>query len=176
MFAQVPTRDFHLQIMPENCQFTVALHVADDKQQSIICERLGKFISTLPHTPYTAVGLNFAWHFFPDIAEPVGDACRRLFFSQEKPLQKEFDKGDARFGGYMSMDWMGCRLRLDARPTMRILPDGQQNEVIQFAFNYNYTVAGRPEPWSEIIKSLGQWDSARQKSFSILQAAIGEHE
>ncbi len=176
MFVQIPTRDFQLQVIPENCQLIVLPNLDPDKQQKLIKERLGKIISTLPHTPYTAVGLNFVWHFFPS-NETISEACRRLFFSGEKLLHKEFNKGDARFGGYMSMDWRGFRLKLDAKPVIQGLPDGQQNELIQFAFNYHLAVAGRPKPWSEIIDTLDQWSLARSNSLSIVNTATGiQHE
>ncbi len=158
--VQVPTRDFHLLVTPESCQFTFAPHVNEERQQALIRERLSQLVSLLPHTPYTAVGLNFTWHFFPE-GLTIGEACRQLFFAEGKPLHRCFDIENARFGSYMSMDWNGFRLRLNAMPILRTLPDGHSNEVIQLAFNYHQPVAGRPNPSDDISRAIGSWTTAR---------------
>ncbi|MBN2579063.1 MAG: hypothetical protein JXB10_08740 [Pirellulales bacterium] len=170
MFVQVSTRDFNLLIVPENCQIHIARHVDPEKQQKLISDRLGKIITLLPHTPYTGVGLNFIWHFFPD-NETVEAACRRLFFSESMALHRLFNSIDARFGGYLSKNWKSFRLRLDIKPIMIALPDGQQNELIQLAFNYHRGILGRPEPWRDVVSTLEEWDATRDDSSSIVNTA-----
>ncbi|MHB1034129.1 MAG: hypothetical protein ACYC35_07070 [Pirellulales bacterium] len=171
--VQVPTRDFHLLVTPESCQLSFVSQVAMARQQQLITDRLARLVSLLPHTPYTAVGLNFVWHYFPD-NETISAACRRLFFSKGKTLHQVFDKGDARFGAYLSMDWGGYRLRLDARPVVQTLPDGQANDVMQFAFNYHQEVAGRPDAAARIAGAVGHWHAAQAHALSILQGSLGE--
>jgi hypothetical protein len=175
MFAQVPTRDFNLFVVAQNCQFAFP-PTSDDtqqKQQGLLKERLAKLISLIPHTPYTGVGLNFVWHFFPD-NETIETACRRLFFLAGKPPYESFNESDARFGAYMSANWDNYRLGLDVRPVSGVLPTAPQNEVIQLAFNYHLNLAGRPRPAEDIIGALGQWIDAWQNSKSIT-ASIIEH-
>jgi hypothetical protein len=172
MFAQIPTRDFLLQITPENCQFHFPQHVAKEKQPELIKERLAKIVNLLPHTPYTAVGFNFVWHFFPG-DNGIAAECRRLFFEKDKPLHNAFNKEDARFGAYMSMTWKAYRVRLDAKPVIQLIPPEQRNEMIQFAFNYHLEVAGRPEPYRDIIASFDQWIPAYDMAFSILSTIEG---
>lgn len=168
MFVQVPTRDFNLLITPENCQIAVSTHVAAEKQQGLVIDHLGKIVELLPHTPYTAVGVNFVWHFFPD--DGIEVACRRFFFSKGVALHQLFDASDARFGGYLSKNWKSFRLRLDARPIIMSLPDGQQRELIQLAFNYHRGVLGLPQPWQDVLDTLKEWDAARENSLSIVDS------
>ena len=139
----------------------------------LLSERLGGIVALLPHTPYTGVGLNFVWHVFPD-NETVGSLCRRLFYAGEKPLYQGFDKDNARFGAYMSMDWNGYRLRLDAKPILLAPPDAPQTELVQLAFNYHLQVAGRPEPWKDIVSAFSQWRPAYENSLSIVSGAAGD--
>lgn len=175
MIVQVPTRDFHLLITQESCQFTFPTPATDERraeQQALLKERLGTLVSLLPHTPYTAIGLNYVWHLFPD-SETIGSKCRQFFFLPGKPLYTIFDQGDARFGSYMSMDWGGYRLRLDARPIICVLPDAPQTEVIQFVFNYHRNLAGTPNPSSGIIDALNQWNVTWKNSLSIMETILG---
>jgi hypothetical protein len=173
MFVQVPTRDFNLQVMQDNCQISFPADTSTVRQRELLTERLGRIINLLPHTPYTGVGLNFVWHVYPD-NETVGDLCRRLFYSKEGQLCQEFDKGDARFGMYMSMDWNGYRLRLDAKPVVLAFPDAPPSELLQLAFNYHKQVVARPEPWKIILGTLDQWQQAHENAMSIATKALGE--
>jgi hypothetical protein len=169
VLVQVPTRDFLLVVTPENCQFMPAPNY--ERQQELIAERMGRFLTLIPHTPFTAVGLNFAWQFFPEHVS-INDACRRLFFVETSALHSQFDLPDARFGAYLSMDVWDCRLRVEARPTLVSLPDGQQSHYIQFAFNYHLGVMGRPKPVDDVIKLLGRWQQAADHSREIVCKAI----
>jgi hypothetical protein len=170
MFVQVPTKNFHLLIVPDNCQFAPAPHV--EKQQELIGERVGKLVSILPHTPFRAIGLNFVWHLIPENAS-IEVVSRHLFGVPGSPLHGLFDADNARFGGYLSKDSLGCRLRLDVKPIMVQTPDGQQVYLIQFAFNYHHDVAERPNAVAEIQQLLEQWNAAREESFRIVTTASG---
>jgi hypothetical protein len=169
MFVQVPTPNFLLIISPENCQFSPL--PTYENQQELIVDRVGKFLNLIPHTPFNAIGLNFAWQYFPE-HESINEVCRRLFFIEKSCLHKQFDVSDARFGAYLSMDLWGCRLRLEARPTIMSLPDGQRSHFIQFAFNYHLGVLGRPKPVEDIINLLKRWQEAKDFSKDIVLKSI----
>ncbi len=173
MFVQVPTRDFHLLIIPDNCQFTPAHHV--ERPQELIVNRVGRLVEILPHTPYKGVGVNFMWHFTPE-NDTVNAVCRQLFYHAESPLHRLFDVNDARFGCYLSRDSLGFRLKLNVQPVMIAMPDGQQSHLIQFAFNYNFDLAGRENSVAEIQQALNRWNEAREESSQIVNTAIGGHQ
>ena len=170
MFVQVPTPDFHLLIVPDHCQFTLSLRV--ERQQELIVERVGRLVTILPHTPYKGAGVNFIWHLALE-NDTVNALGRRLFYRAESPLHQMFDVNDARFGGHLSKDSLGFRLKLDVQPVTIATPDGQQSHLIQFAFNYHVDLADRKDPVAEIQRVLNPWNEARDESSHIVDAAIG---
>ena len=74
------------------------------------------------------------------------------------------------------MDHLGCRLRLDAKPTTMAFPGGQQSTFLQFAFNYHLGVAGHPDPIGDIANMLKQWDTAKEHSRTIVWESTGEQQ
>lgn len=173
MFAQAQTRRFHLLIVPDKCQITLAPEVGT--QPELIVERIVKLVRTLPHTPYRAAGMNFVWHFVPDRQNGAIDAlCRRLFYVSESPLHGFFDVENARFGGYLSKDSLGCRLNLDIKPILADAPKIGEPTLLEFAFNYHVDVAGHDDPVAEIEHVFMRWNEAREESCRVVQDATGE--
>src|SRR5437899_1423114 len=57
LFSQVTTKDFTLLVIPERLQFVPT--VDENRQRAFIIEKVGAIVKALPHTPYTAMGMNF---------------------------------------------------------------------------------------------------------------------
>jgi hypothetical protein len=164
--ANVPTRQFGLFVTPPQLQFAPAPDSED--QQRIITDKLGRFLQLLPHTPYSAIGLNFVWHLKPEDGD-TARVTRELFFREGFPLFRAFDSPDARYGGYLSKDALGCRLKLDVKPIAITSPEGVDNRV-QFSFNFHYGIIHNAEsPVSQIQRVLDQWNQARQITFDIVE-------
>ena len=112
--ASVPTPAFNLLIVPERAQTTIVNNIENSQE---IFERVtGGIVSKLPHTPFTAIGLNFNYRINPNSKENFLKKCQQIFIGQENPLCDEFDAEDCRFGTYMSKDVFDARLRLDIKP------------------------------------------------------------
>ena len=62
--VRIPAPSFELLILPDRVQMRPSDDL--DKAQSDILRVLGGIVSTLPHTPFTAIGLNFAYLMSPD--------------------------------------------------------------------------------------------------------------
>jgi hypothetical protein len=112
MAVQVQARAFQLLALPEFIQFTPCTVGANG---DLILQKVGGIVRALPHTPYTGVGMNFVWTETPDVE--LTTLTRRMFFFQDSPIFSLFDTENAHFGGYMSKDFLGIRLRLDIKPT-----------------------------------------------------------
>ncbi|MCC7086536.1 MAG: hypothetical protein IT427_16175 [Pirellulales bacterium] len=164
--VQVRLPRFVLLVVPEQLQF--APLPPDVDHSELVLEKMGKIVETLPETPYIAIGLNFQWHFIPETCE-MSKFCRRLFF-RDNLLFSSFDQPDARFGGYMSKDVLGFRLRLDVRPLRVEQPEGVR-ELFQFAFNFHTDIASDVQgetSVSQIRRMLGQWNQAREHTRQIV--------
>ena len=163
MMVNVSSKKFSLLVAPDQLQF--APRVPMEEQQDLLDERLAKLIETIPHTPYSACGLNFAWHLKP---EDIASFSRRLFFVGDSPLHSSFDSDSSRFGGYMSCDKLGGRLKLDAKPITAKSPDGDF-ELMQFGFNFHFDLV-QPNPAEQIPAILSKWNDAFSISSEIMMA------
>jgi hypothetical protein len=120
-------------------------------------------VSRLPHTPYSAIGLNFTWHLDPE-ETGIGEFSRSIFY-RDTSLFREFDTEDARYGGYLSKNVLGCRLKLDIKPIIMSIPT--RKDYLQFAFNFHLDLSG-DNPVEEILSLLTRWNEAKGLSSRIV--------
>lgn len=155
MMVNVASEKFTMLVTPDQVQFSP--NSPPPLSENLVEKRLGQFIRTLPHTPYTACGLNFAWLVEDD---ELPTHAKSLFFVPESPLHRAFDVDNSRFGGYLSRPFMGGRLKLDVKPLTINLPDGQSSERLQFAFNFHFDVEPVRGVADLMVEHLAKWNSA----------------
>lgn len=167
VFAQVVTSRFALVVTPNHLQLMVRSGVEDQKK--LVEEKIGKVVELLPHTPFAAVGLNFRYHAKP-VKGDVHSLTRQLFFVEDSPLHKAFDTPDSRFGGYVSKDVIGCRLRLEIKPVISPFEEGAQPEdLLLFAFNFHHDLS-QGNSGDSIRVAVAKWDEARNEAQHIVGA------
>lgn len=176
--ASIPTARFHLLVIEERLQFTLAAAEAAGSGD-LVRDMVGRIVDELPHTPFGALGLNLDWRL--DVPGQTPQAVtRNLFFSSGQWLASEFDVPDAAFGMYLSRDALGCRLRLNAQPlteTNLNVADGNTtvSHFVVFSFNYNVDLPKSPESGAErvvqIKAALGRWQEAVDEGVRIVQLA-----
>lgn len=161
--ANVRTRQFDLFVVPEQLQFVPRCEAAEEA--TLIADKVGRIVRTLPHTPFSAMGLNFTWTVLPDEGEDA-TALSRTFFLGNSPLYREFDFPSARFGAYMSKDALGCRLKLDIKPLTP--PAGQGPERFGFQFNFHLDITD-DNPVQQIERMLRNWTEAKAESERLIE-------
>jgi hypothetical protein len=165
MIANIRTHAFELLVTQDQCQFSPL--GGTEAHQTVIVEKVGSVIRLLPHTPFTAMGLNFIWHVEP---LDVSEFGRTRFCKCDAPLYDNFNCEDARFGAYLSKDALGFRLKIDIKPlTMTI--SGASKELFQFSFNFHSDISG-DSPLSDIEPLLARWDEARVLSQELMRTTI----
>ena len=168
--TRVESDEFSLLVVLPQMQFVPKVEV--EKQQELLVSKAGAIVRALPHTPYSAVGINFVWHV-EESDRDLASFTRSLFFDPGKQLYQEFNSEDARFGAYFSMDALGCRMKLDVKP-VREQSEDQAREFIQFAFNFHLDL---PREGSGVVAAIEQhfrtWDQARAKTSEIIERATG---
>lgn len=171
--SQVQATDFSFLVVPELLQFSPGSKLDAQREQSLVSDTIGGIVRALPHTPYRGVGLNFIWHEAAE--EPaVNDMTRKLFFRSHEPLYAAFDSPTSRFGGYLSKDFQGMRLKLDIKP-ISVKYGGDEPKPpehrIQFSFNFHRDL-GRGVPIQEIEESLALWGQASLYAESIVRDVL----
>jgi hypothetical protein len=166
--VQVETPLFNLLAIPNQVQFTPLC--AEEQKQQIILNRLGRFIELLPQTPYTAIGVNFAWHYRIPEGQTVAQVSRQAYFRLDMPGARLLDAPDARFGAYYSKDELGFRLKLSIAP-VAVPRDGQPPEdVLQYAFNYHRDATRVPD----LLDALNHWREAKEHSTMLVRQIEAE--
>jgi hypothetical protein len=164
--VQVMAKDFVLLVVPEQFQFVPRTEAGDELR--LIENKVGVIVNRLPHTPFTAVGLNFVWLVVPENGD-IQNLSRQMFFRKNSDLYKYFDSEDSKFGAYLSRDILGCRLKLDIKPIQT--PDTKEDRL-QFVFNYHLDLAGCDSPVSAIETMLHKWEEAKAYASKLIQTAL----
>lgn len=160
--AQISTNGFNMVVTLN--QLITNIQDAESKNTM---EIILKCIKNLPHTPYSASGINFHYHT-PAKTEEIDDLSRELFFFSSSPVHSEFDTKDAKFGAYLSKDYEGCRLKLDIKPnTIKKVNDPEKLYVINFGFNFHIDLP-KENYTEELIKFLNKWNTFEEYSKEIM--------
>lgn len=160
--VQLRSPRFVLMVLPDQLQ--LAPLPVQEAHSELIADMIGKIVQKLPETPYVAVGINFHWTMEADPDEFV--AFSRAIFYRENALYNQFAEQDARFGGYLSKDILGTRLRLDVKPTKTGTGD---EEVERFLFAFNFQIdLGSDNAVSEIQRMANQWNAAKDHAAEII--------
>ncbi|MFO0966494.1 MAG: hypothetical protein U0793_13040 [Gemmataceae bacterium] len=152
-------------ILPDQLQMVPS--VPRDQEQQTLLQRLGKLVRELPHTPYKAIGFNFAWHLIPADGN-IARLSREMFYVPDRPLQRSFSDDNAHFGGYLSKDFQGFRLKLDVKPLIVTLEGGRTENRLHFGFNYHFDL--RQDAARQIEERLQHWDEVRQETERIVDS------
>lgn len=113
--------------------------------------KIEKLIDSTTNTIYLSSGINFNWIIEPD--EDFKVLSRKLFFQEKIPIFESFNKEDATFGSYLSMDFNGARLKLDIKPIYLGNNQGVKKGAIHFNFNFHFDIpeGNRKEILKEFI-------------------------
>jgi hypothetical protein len=163
--VQVRAAPFQMLVLPDQVQMVPT--VSRDQEEDILVQRLGRLVRELPHTPYKALGLNFAWHLIPADGD-MARISREMFYIPDRPLQRNFAVENAHFGGYMSKDFQGFRLKLEVKPMIVTLADGRVESRLHFGFNYHFDL--RENAAVQIAEKLHHWNEVRQETERIIDS------
>ena len=167
--AKIETQEFSLLIIPPQLQFQP--RVSPEREAETVTQKVGTIVRTLPHTPFVAVGLNFAWHVWSENGD-VQAISRSLFLP---PSGAWFDAcrdaENAMFGAYVSRDVLGCRLRLDVKP-VDVSSDSQTVRRLHFAFNFQLDVP-QENAVAAIEQHLCQWREAKDEASRVITLVEG---
>jgi hypothetical protein len=165
LIVQVHSRQFNMLVISEQLQFFP--DVARAEEQALIVDKMSRIVRTLPHTPFKALGLNFCWHLQPREGD-IGRTTRGLFYRDRNPLYQQFAADDAHFGGYLSKNVFGFRLKLDVKPILIATTGGQPEGRVQFSFNFHVDLDDNGA--QQITEHLVRWNEVRQEAERIIDS------
>jgi hypothetical protein len=108
----------------------------------------------------TAMGINFHW-FLSDPSKSLEEYSREIFFDNKYELYtKYFNKSDALFGIYASVDFRDSRLKLDVKPVksqLIQLANLNMPDSVNFIFNFHFDIKQK-EDFTELLNYLMDYD------------------
>lgn len=164
----VKAEKFELTALPDRIQ--LVFRELRGAEPSAYIERVaGGIVRALPHTPFSAMGLNFEFSCRPPAGELYSEWNRRTCLCPLVMGVPESHEDGARFGGYFSVDTLGYRARIDAKPACPASASfPSDNEFLQVAFNFHRDLP--PDSAHSIIELLKDWHSVQSKAQKILDA------
>lgn len=164
-FTRVSGDNFEFLALPDRIQMRVQ---DSDHAQADILRVLGGIVSTLPHTPVTALGMNFDYVVR---TEPDGNFAEwnRIRFASPCDLVVARQSGvEARFGTFVSFVVHDMLLKADIKPCKVKTENDKNNEPqeiegMQVKCNFQADFHESPAT-PEILKRLAAWDDLERFS------------
>jgi len=173
--VRIPAPRFELLVLPDRIQLRPARD--SEQAQSDLLRVLGGIVGSLPHTPFTAIGLNFDYTITPygDVEFEAWD--KEQFAAPFSLAAIDEQQVDVRFGAFFSCEALHMRLNADIKPVRapekteaEDAESAPSEEVIRGKFNFHHDLAQSP-PVSEILEVLGRWDAAASFAASLARRA-----
>ena len=155
--VEAQSDNFRLHIIPDRLQFSINTKYKNPKK--LLLSKIGRLVELLPHTPFTAAGLNFTYHVTPSDKD-IHKLTRSLFCNEKSKLFNDLEEDDVRFGAYFSKNLIGTRFRLDAKP-ITLTMQNQKKDMIQFAYNFNINL-NQDDDYKTVMGLIDKWDEAKR--------------
>lgn len=172
--VQIPTRHFELSILPNRIQMICPSPYAE--MESDLIRIIGGIAKTLPHTPYSGVGVNFNYFACPEDSKTFLDWNKQLFSSGFSQLAYPAEDPEERFGSYFSYDVLGARLKVDVKPVKAPVGIeklcklwGRNQDLIRVNLNFHTALTNSETNVDTILETLKKWDQAFSLSKEIIE-------
>ena len=174
VMVQIGTKEFELVVLPNRIQFNIR---PGTKEVTASLNRvIGGIVRTLPHTPYSAVGMNFNYIAKPVSEENFATWNQTWFESVLTSNVEKLRESNPRFGCYFSFDFMDTRAKVDLKPARLnvIRQDSAEQwtigeEVIKANFNFHKDLVEGQDPVGQILSGFESWEGAKLLSQEILE-------
>ncbi|MBI3988768.1 MAG: hypothetical protein HY347_04040 [candidate division NC10 bacterium] len=161
VFSLFRSQTFQLLVEQQRSQFS--LRILNEASLHHLQAATANYAQLLPHVPYTAVGLNYAWR---GLAERPGEGfelVERLFLSEAGRAWRDHLKGQVRAGMILYQVSESYRLRLLVEPLLT--PEGH----LSLDFNYHFDVRS----FQEAIKAVNRLQDFFKDAQQIANRLLG---
>lgn len=173
--TRVRTPAFQLLVLPDRLQMRLALE--SDAADALIMRVVGGVVKTLPHTPFSAIGLNFQYQFEPTDAASFHEWDLARFAAPWALKTTDRDNPRTRYGCTFAYDaYDGARMRVravvSAKDDEAAPPQMEPNMppyVVEIHCNLHRDL--KPETsTTQIIRTLAHWKDVRQDAIELIRS------
>lgn len=164
--VRIPAERFELLILPDRIQMRSLL--GDAQAQGDLLRVLGGIANILPHTPFTAVGLNYEFDITSSSQVCFGEWNGTEFGSIfARKLADQEGTESARFGSYVSFELESAKVRIEIKPTQSEEAD---QERMQAKFNFHHELTSSTAS-QDIRRAIERWEELRNLSLCLARSA-----
>lgn len=172
--VQVPAGSFDFLAIPDRIQMRLSPECTDVPSK-LLCV-LGGLVTTLPHTPLSAIGFNFEYVVLPkNDSEYLDWNCAEFQTSFARKICDS--KTAVRFGSYCAFDALDMRIQVDIKPGRARTSghdeppnDSSRPEAMIGKINFHKDLEAPLRP-NEVLESLGRWADAEDIAKELMSAA-----
>ena len=156
LLSFIETANFRLLVDPDRLQISMAkMNEENIKNLPKISE---KYISQLPETPYTAIGLNYTYNI-----EPKTESLNQIFSPNKSKFKKLFSE-NYQLGGIIIFNYKKFVANFNLKPSF---PEGEKSIA-----NFNFHCDSKDV--EEIKKKIKSYSEMREKTKEILKGMFDE--
>jgi hypothetical protein len=156
VFVQAATPLIELTVLNDRLQI-LSVKKEDEAAALKVFEIAKKIVNLLPHTPFTGVGLNFAWFYEAKDSQDQSSIGRSLFIPKDGFISSHFPSENDCFGCYASHDFNGMRMKVTINP-VTMEDEGAKSKGFQISFNFHADVLAV----EGVHSALENWGEARR--------------
>jgi hypothetical protein len=154
--SYVETDNFRFIVDPDRLQ--ISLVKINDENIEKLPNIFEKYISQLPETPYTAIGLNYNYNI-----ELQAESLNKIFHPDKDKFTKLFAE-NYQLGGIIIFNHSNFIVKIDINPTF--------NETEKFIVNFNFHCDSKKI--EEIEKRIKSYFEMKDKTQEILKGLFNE--
>lgn len=144
-FSFFESENFKITLLPD--RFQLELKKIDELNLKELAPIAERFVTSLPETPYTAVGTNYLWQAEAEAGEDIDKILKEIITFNWERSKSVFREEDTSLGGTVWLNHNGFLMRLS------IVPDLERKKYILCDFNYHANIVGVEELKEMLSKS-----------------------
>jgi hypothetical protein len=170
-FLIIPNR-VQVSLLPRQDAATGKPVITAEAALSEIKPRIETVLDKLPHTPYKALGLNFAYIGQPEGEESALSLLRRVFYHEGTRFADSIAEYDFSIGSFLLHKWNGVSVKVEIKPT-RYAFRKKEEPTQGILCDFNFQFEAGDDAVASFKSALGNWREAEQHARSLVESLMG---
>jgi len=140
------TKQFNILVLPTQLQFEINPELSEYPYNKLV-----EILQRVDYAPIRAIGVNFKWKQDTE-GEAIPKFTRSNYCYSDSSIFRKFTDDNAKFGLYLSKDFLTSRLKLNILP----IREKSGDEYVQYSFNYHHDL-NKETDYQKAIDIVKNW-------------------
>jgi len=159
------TKDFVIDVVMNRISFAIL----DVKKTNLYNDLFIKLLYIKKDLTYTGLGINYSYGL--DVKDEELIVKSKEFFKGTNNIYSSFSEDNCAYGVYLSKDFKGVRLKLEAKPIISTKISNIEDKISSINFNFNFHKdldnIGSIEQLKTIIERNSEYEDEANKIFRL---------